>query len=421
MAEKKAKAITKKTVKKTVSTVKKSEKSDMAGFLKSFGDKVGDINKKIDWVPINWVVDRVIGDGEGRGGPGGFPRGFFSEIYGPEGTGKTTFCLHAVKNTQDLGERVVWLDFEKSLRAQQHYLRNMGINTTDKEKLLVLEPDTYEEGIKMAFQACVQLKPALLVVDSLAAAVPAKFLSGDADEAIQVGLHARQTGVFISSMNKIISKTNTAVVLINQLRSNIKASRYDAGPNEITTGGKAQKYYMHLRIQLKTGAKEDVASKSELTGISEKKVINQEVKVTAVKNKLDVPWKTAPVYITFGKGIDSMRSLLLLAEKKKVIKATGAWYSYQSLDDPNISFKLNGKSSVVKYLEDHPEVVKDMQPHLLPKQDMEAYAEAKQMGDLEEGETLDESNMDSDMLALLEDLEEGLEKSNADPETSSEE
>jgi recombination protein RecA len=394
-------------------TTTKGNNAEVMKFLQEYDKKgmIGDIGQPISFISSgSWVVDRIIGDGTGTGAPGGIPRGFMTEVFGQESCGKTTLALHACAEAQKKGGLVVYVDFEKSLEAQWHYIKNLGINL-DKTKFVHLRPDTYEEGIKAMFEATVRLKPAVLVVDSLAAAIPAKFLTGNVDEAAQIGLHAKTTGIFISTMNKVILKCNTALIIINQLRTNIKG-KYDEGPQEQTTGGKAQKYYMHLRIQMKPKAKEAISEISAITGMKEDKLVNQQVIVTAVKNKLDKPFRSAPIYITFGKGFDGVRSLISLAEARGVIqKGGGGYYSYKSPTNEALNFNLQGKDALSRHLEEHDEILQDMKPRLFPQVDAAAYVEAKAHGVLDGDEELD-----PEMQKLMETMSSQLEGLNAPAE-----
>ena len=158
---------------------KRNEEADLVLKALEKSGMLGDINRPIDYVPTgNWVVDRIIGDGKGGNGAGGFPRGFMTEVSGKESSGKSTLCLQAIPGMQRANELTIYMDFEKSLRAQQHYIKNMGIDVKDRSTFIHVDPDTFEDGADAMFTLITKLKPAFMVVDSLAAMIPAAFLSG---------------------------------------------------------------------------------------------------------------------------------------------------------------------------------------------------------------------------------------------------
>jgi len=371
-------------------------------FLQNMEKKgmLGDINRPIDFVPTGlWVANRCVGDGKGGKGEGGFPRGFMTEVSGMESTGKTTLCLQAIPGLQAQGLVTVYADFEKSLRAQQHYLTALGIDTRDKSTFIHLEPDTLEEGGEAIFEACIALKPALVVVDSVAAMIPAAFLTGKVDEASQLGLHAKQMTVFVGTMNKILTRTNTALVFVNQLRA--KINTMGNGPKTDTTGGFAFKFYMTVRIQLAQIQKLSQESSSAITGKDVKEVTDQLIKLTVIKNKIDRPFRSEEVYLKFGVGFDGLRSLIELGLKKKLLKLAGSWVSYESETDPTLNFKQQGKLAVRAHLEEHPEIVEDMLPFLFPEVDISEMIAAKRSGELEE------ESLPDDLQDLLKEMSEG--------------
>lgn len=387
---------------------------------------VGNVKKKIDFISTgSWVINRLIGDGTHKSAPGGIPRGYIAEIYGDESTGKTTLALHIAKQTLLNGETVVYADFEQTLRTQFQYLENLGIDT-NHPNFLHLIPTNLEDGAKHIGECLIKLRPALIVIDSVTAMIPKEVLEKDTGEGATIGKHARLVGSFINWIVRKLQPYNTALVLVNQMRSNIKASQYDPGPSTITTGGNAIKYFTTLRIRLKdTGKKEEVANKSTITGLDEKKIVSKEVKVVIEKNKLDMPYKSGPVFIVFGQGIDNIMSLIALGINKKVIKAGGA--GFFSWKDPNsdMSFNIQGKQAVKRHLEQNPAVLKAMQPYLLPtkddaemdniQQDLEAKGvdnltaeEKEQLREIRKmkGESTDDLNFSSDELKELESLRE---------------
>jgi len=413
---------TKKTTKKVVSkkVIKKPTKDDLNA--KEFLDElqkqgmIGDIQKKINFISSgSWVVNRLIGNGDLDGTPGGIPRGFVTEIYGNEGCGKTTLALHAAKQAQEEGGLVVFADFEFSLRAQKKYIENIGVDLSPN-KFLHLEPTNFEDGVKALGKALIALKPALIIVDSVTAMLPKSTFEADADESTQIGKQARLMGTFLNWITTRLGKYDCSLILLNQLRSVIKASKYDAGPNEITSGGRAVRYFTALRIELKaTSKREKITESSNITGASEDKIVNQEVKAIVRKNKLDVPYKSGPIYITFGEGIDNILSLISLAEGKKILKKSGGWYQW---DDPKgeHSFRVLGKQKVKSYLEENPDVLNALKPYLNPTQDSSVIKERLQT--LKEAEETEDllSTDDQEELKELETLNFGDDGANFEDE-----
>jgi recombination protein RecA len=329
---------------------------------------VGDITKKIDFISTgSWVINRLIGDGTHTDQPGGIPRGYITEVYGDEGCGKSTLGLHIAKQVIDAGQRVVYADFEKSLRTQFKYIENIGLNISPPN-FLHLEPDNFEDGVKLIGKSLVMLSPAVIIVDSVTTMLPKAAFDADADDGVQVGLHAKLTGSWLNWIHKRLPKKNCALVLINQLRSTIKTSMYDTGPKEVTSGGRAIRFYCTVRIHMRPTEKEQVESTSLITGLSEKKAVSQTIKVVIDKNKLDMPFKSGPIYIQFGQGIDNLMSLVELAINKRVIKKDGAWFSWSDKDS-GLQFKLQGKASLKKHLEENPDILEIIKPKLVPSRD----------------------------------------------------
>lgn len=370
--------------------------------LKSQG-MIGDIHKKINFIPTgSWVVNRLIGNGELNGSPGGIPRGFVTEIFGNEGCGKTTLALHVVKQAQEEGGFVVYADFEFSLRAQKKYIQNIGVDLSPS-KFLHLEPTNFEDGVKALGNALITLKPMLIVIDSVTAMLPKSTFEAEADETTQIGKQARLMGTFLNWITTRLGKYDCALILVNQLRSVIKASKYDTGPNEITSGGRAVRYFTALRIELKpTSNREEVSETSNITGASEKKIVNQEVKAIIRKNKLDIPFKTGPIYITFGEGIDNILSLISLALGKGVIKKAAGWYQWIDPKGAH-SFKVLSKQKVKLYLEENPDTLNALKPYLNPTQDTSVIME--RLKDLKGSEGVVEELSEEEQLELKE-LEE---------------
>jgi recombination protein RecA len=357
--------------------VSKSEESKQPGqkerdtFIASLKKQgmLGDIHKKIDLISTgSWVINRLIGDGSHSNAPGGIPRGYFTEICGDESTGKTTLAIHIAKQALLAGETVVYADFEQSLRLQMSYIKNIGLDTSSPNFIHIV-PESLQDGVQAIGKSLVMVRPSVIIIDSVAAMLPRETLDGEADEVNAIGKHARLVGSFINWISKKLQKYNCAVILINQFRANIKASKYDQGPTQITTGGKALQYFIALRIRLKkTTNNEEITEKSSITGVAEKKRISQEVKVVIEKNKVDMPWKSGPIYLVFGYGIDNIMSLITLGSNMGVIKKTGAYFSWK---DPNetYSFNTSGKQALKKFFIENPKALEAIQPFLMPSRD----------------------------------------------------
>jgi len=385
------KIIKQNTPKKTDIPKSAVDQKDRDEFISGLRKKglIGDVKKKLDLISTgSWVVNRLIGDGTHKNLPGGVPRGYITEIYGDESTGKTTLALHIAKQTLLDGETVIYADFEHSLRTQFQYLENMGINTSSPN-FVHLIPTSLEEGVKVIGECMVKLRPTVIIVDSVTAMIPQDTMEKDAGDPTRIGLHARLVGSFVNWIGKKLQKYNCAMILVNQLRANIKG-QYDTGPKEITTGGKAIPFFTTLRIRLRaTGNKEKVKLKSLITGLPEEKAISQEVKVIIEKNKMDMPFKSGPIYIVFGQGIDNVMSLVTLGINKNVIKTAGAGYFKWKDPNSDLSFNIQGKTVLKKYLEDNPKVLEALQPYLIPTKDEEAMDEIQRTLESKGVENLD--------------------------------
>ena len=397
-----AKKVAKKPVAKAVPTKDALASSKFLEELRKQG-MIGDINKVIEFISSgSWVVNKLIGDGSLTGASGGIPKGFVTEIFGNEGCGKTTLALHAAKMAQEAGGLVVFADFEFSLRAQKKYIENIGVDLSPG-KFLHLEPTNFEDGVKALGQALITLRPALIIIDSVTAMLPKSTFEADADEGTAIGKQARLMGTFLNWITTRLGKYNCALILVNQLRSVIKASKYDTGPNEITSGGRAVRYFTALRIELKaTSNREEVMENSSITGASEKKCVNQEVKAIIRKNKIDVPYKSGPIYITFGEGIDNILSLISLALGMGVFKKVGGWYEWK---DPKgvHSFRVLSKQKVKQYLESHPDTLNAVKPYLNPSQDATVIKERLEaLKDTESNPEVENEMSEEDRKELME-------------------
>jgi recombination protein RecA len=341
-------------------------------------DAIRDLNnkKKLDLIPTgSWILDSLIGDGTMTGKPGGFPRGQIVEIFGDESSGKTTLALSTICKAQEMGGMAVLMDFEQSFHAP--YASELGVNL-NKNKFMVFEPMSFQQGAR-CIKDCLMMKPAIIVIDSVSAMLPQQVLDGKIDEAVGIGLQARLMSAFLNNITKFLKSHNTLLLFTNQLRSVIKKSMYDTGPDEESSGGRALKFYSSVRLKLKTSTVEKINAVSKLTGKEEKEPVNVKVKATVVKNKIDKPWFTAPIYIRFGEGIDNVRSIIELAVNTGTIKKTGAFFTFTQGNETLI--KVQGQEQLWQTLNDDSKLYNKVKASLVIKEDTktkEQYKNEKQ-------------------------------------------
>ncbi|MFA6780369.1 MAG: recombinase RecA, partial [Paludibacteraceae bacterium] len=243
-------------------------------------------------------------------GIGGFPRGRIIEIYGPEASGKTTVCLHAVANAQKMGGVCAYIDTEHALDPR--YARIIGVNTDD---LLVSQPDCGEDALNIADTLVRSGAIDILVVDSVAALVPKAEIEGQMGDS-HVGLQARLMSQALRKLTAIVSKSHTCIIFTNQIREKIGVM---FGSPETTTGGRALKFYASVRLDIRR-----MATIKSPDGQAQ----GNHVKVKVVKNTLAAPFQECEFDIMYDEGISHSGSILNVAMSMNLIEKRGSWFSF---------------------------------------------------------------------------------------------
>ncbi len=275
-------------------------------------------------------------------GVGGIPRGRVIEIYGPESSGKTTLTLHMVAEAQKAGGVAAFIDAEHALDVG--YARKLGVRT---EELLISQPDTGEQALEICEMLVRSGAVDLVVIDSVAALVPRAELEGEMGDQ-HMGLQARLMSQALRKLTATISKANTAVIFINQIRMKIGVM---FGNPETTTGGNALKFYASQRLDIRrVGAIKDGET-----------VIGNRTRVKVVKNKVAPPFREVEFDILYGQGISREGDLLDLAVENNIVEKSGAWFSYGG---ERIG---QGRENARDFLKLHPEILADVEGKLYEK------------------------------------------------------
>ncbi len=298
-------------------------------------------------------------------GIGGLPKGRVVEIYGPEGSGKTTVCLSVIANCQKEGGVAAFIDAEHAL--DPIYARKVGV---DIDNLLVSQPDTGEQALEITEMLVRSGAVDLLVIDSVAALVPRAEIEGEMGDH-HVGLQARLMSQALRKLTGTIAKTNTMVMFTNQIRMKIGVM---FGNPETTSGGNALKFYSSVRLDIR-----------RIGAITQgEDVVGNQVRVKVVKNKVAPPFKKAEFDILYGEGISFTGELLDLGVEHRLVQKSGSWYSY---GDTRIG---QGREAARQFLQENPDVADELELKLrealgmlpgteeaLPKEKVEETAEAE--------------------------------------------
>ena len=272
-------------------------------------------------------------------GVGGVPRGRIIEVYGPESSGKTTLALHILAEAQKQGGEVAFIDVEHALDPT--YAEALGV---DINNLLVSQPDTGEQAMEICEALVRSGAIDAIVVDSVAAMVPRAEIEGEMGDS-HVGLQARLMSQAMRKLTSVIGKTNTVCVFINQLREKVGVMY---GNPEVTTGGRALKFYASVRIEVRRI--EAIKNGSEVVG--------NRTRAKIVKNKVAPPFREAEFEIMYGEGISKLGELVDLAVKLDLIQKSGSWFS---MGDTRLG---QGKDAVKKYLQDNPELAEKIEAEI---------------------------------------------------------
>ena len=326
----------------------------MGNIEKNFGRgaimKLGDEQiEDVDVIPSGSIgLDYALG-------VGGYPRGRIIEIYGPESSGKTTLAIHAIAEAQKAGGIAAIIDAEHAF--DRFYAEQLGV---DVNNLLMAQPDNGEQALEIAEQLIRSSAIDILVVDSVAALTPKSEIDGDMGDK-NVGVQARLMSQAMRKLTSVIGKTNTVCVFINQLREKVGVVY---GNPEVTTGGRALKYYSSVRIDIRR-----VEGLKDSSG----QFIGNHTRAKIVKNKVAPPFREAEFDIMFGEGISKVGELLDLGVKLGIVQKSGAWFNYGDM-------RLGqGRDNSKQFLKDNPEIANDIEGQIRANAD-KLYASRRSSG-----------------------------------------
>ena len=338
------------------------KKAKGAGSIMRLGDNV---NMNVQAIPTgSLTLDLALGIG-------GVPRGRIVEIYGPESSGKTTVALHIIAETQKMGGEAAFIDAEHALDPL--YAKALGVNNND---LLVSQPDCGEDALEITDALVRSGAIDVVVVDSVAALVPQQEIAGDMG-ASHVGLQARLMSQALRKLAGAIAKTNCVVVFINQLREKVGVMY---GNPEVTTGGKALKFYASVRMDVRKT--ENLKNGDEAYG--------NHVKVKIVKNKVAPPFRVAEFDILYGKGISKSSEIIEIATALEVIQKSGSWFSY------NGDRIGQGKENARKFIEENPDIMREIEDKIKSMKNEDLFREENDADEDEDEELFDVNGEEED-------------------------
>lgn len=291
--------------------------------------RLGDAHKiDVETIPTGSIsLDLALG--------GGIPKGRIIEIYGPESSGKTTVCLHAVAEVQKSGGTAAYVDAEHALDPA--YAKRLGV---DIDSLLISQPDSGEQALEVVETLVRSNAVDIVVIDSVAALVPQAEIEGDMGDA-HMGLQARLMSQALRKLTGVISRTKCTVVFVNQLRMKIGIM---FGNPETTTGGNALKFYATVRM--------DIRRTSQIK--SGDQIIGNHCRIKVVKNKVAPPFREAEFDIMYNEGISREADVIDLASANNVVDKSGAWYEYKGQKI------AQGREAAKQYLRDNPKVLEQI-------------------------------------------------------------
>jgi recombination protein RecA len=298
------------------------------GSIMRMGQRAGD--EQIEVIPSGSLgLDLALGIG-------GLPRGRIIEIYGPESSGKTTLALHAIAEAQKRGGTCAFIDAEHAL--DPIYARKLGV---DVDNLLISQPDAGEQALEIADTLVRSGAIDVLVVDSVAALVPRAELEGEMGDS-HMGLHARLMSQALRKITGSVSRSNTMLIFINQIRLKIGVM---FGNPETTTGGNALKFYASIRLEIRRIGQ--IKDRDEVVG--------NQTRVKVVKNKLAPPFRQVEFDIMYGEGISKVGELIDLGVKANAVEKSGAWFSADSVRIGQ------GRENAKQFLRDHKELAANIE------------------------------------------------------------
>ncbi len=273
-------------------------------------------------------------------GVGGYPKGRIIEIYGPESSGKTTLALHALAESQKAGGIAAFIDAEHALDPT--YAKKLGVNI---DELWISQPDSGEQALEICESLVRSGAVDMIVVDSVAALTPQAEIDGDMGDS-HMGLQARLMSQALRKLTGLLSKSNTTIVFINQIRMKIGVM---FGNPETTTGGNALKFYASVRIEVR---------KIETLSKGADDIVGNRIRIKIVKNKVAPPFKKVEVDLMFGEGISYVASILDASVKYDLIEKSGSWYSY------NGEKIGQGRDKSIEFLKQNTDIAIDLDKRL---------------------------------------------------------